>query len=39
MPTEGVKNWEKWKDEEGGEPKPAFQYFANSVQIGDRPEI
>ena len=23
MPTEGVKNWEKWKGEEEGELKPS----------------
>ena len=27
MPTEGVKNWEKWKGEEGGELKPSVPIF------------
>ena len=27
MPTEGVKNWEKWKGEEGGELKPRVPIF------------
>ena len=27
MPTEGVNNWEKWKGEEGGKPKPSNVIF------------
>ena len=29
MPTEGVKNWEKWKGEEGGEPLPSSELHEN----------
>ena len=37
MPTEGVKTGRNGKMRK--EASQAFQYFANSVQIGDRPEI